>query len=333
MKILYVLPGFDEGGAEYHVLNLIRELSQRGHNITLASCGGHLERELPANVSIIHIPVQRKNLFTIIYSAFRLALLNRKFHWDIIHAHSRVPAWAAWITSRLTGINWLMTAHSLYSHNLGLISLRHADGVICVSEAVRHNLTGYLPENVIVIPNGINSPKFAHKYTGRDRLLFVGRLTRLKGLDIVLRALSGLTGKKWTLNILGDGPQRAELEELSGSLGLSGRVHFHGAVSNDDVEEYMSFSSCLLFPSHSEGMGLVVLEAVSIGLQVIASDLEALREFAYGDLVPAGNIDAWRDAIEKFIDTGTSSPLISEKIITVQDMALLTEKYYTIITA
>ena len=333
MRILYVLPGFDEGGAEYHVLNLIRELSLLGHDITLSSCGGHLERELPENVRIIHIPVQRKNVFTIIYSAFKLAGLHKKFHWDIIHAHSRVPAWAAWIASKLTRTPWLMTAHSLYSHNAGLIPLRHADGVICVSEAVRHNLAGYLPENVTVIPNGIHPPKFAHKYSGMDRLLFVGRLTRLKGLDVVLRALAGLTGKKWMLDVLGDGPQRAELEELSASLGLSGRVNFRGAVSNDDVEEFMAFGSCLLFPSHSEGMGLVVLEALSLGLPVIASDLEALRDFADGELVHVGDVDAWRMAIEKFIDTGTASPLTPEKIITVQDMALLTEKYYTSITA
>ena len=133
MKILYIVPGLDEGGAEVHVLNLIRELSERGHDITLASCGGRLEAELPENVRVIHVPSERKNPVTIIHSARVLSRLGR---WEIIHAHSRVPAWAAWVLSGLTRTPWLMTAHALYSLNAGLIPLRRADGLICVSEAV-----------------------------------------------------------------------------------------------------------------------------------------------------------------------------------------------------
>lgn len=335
MKILYILPGFDEGGAEFHVLHLIRELAGKGHTITLASGGGKLERELPEGVSVIHLPVWRKNVVTILYSAVRLARLSKVFHWDIIHAHSRVPAWAAWIVSKLTRTPWLMTAHSIYSHNPGLIPLKHADGLICVSEAVKHNLSdaGCLPERATIIPNGITPPKFTHMYSGEAvRFLFVGRLTRLKGLDVVLQALSELCSYVWTLDVLGEGSQRAELEELSEGLGLHERVHFRGAVSNDNVGEFMSESSCLLFPSHSEGMGLVVLEALSIGLPVIASDLEALREFAEGELVPAGDSEKWREAIRAFLDSGTASPLTPDKIITVKEMACRTEKFYLLFT-
>ena len=272
MKILYVVPGFDEGGAEFHVLNLIRELHEKGHDITLASSGGHLERELPDGVKVVHLPLWRKNPLVILYCALRLAGLGR---FDVIHAHSRVPAWAAWIAARLTGSRWLMTAHAFYSHNPGLLPFKHADGVICVSEAVRNDLKDYLPQNVITIPNGITPPKFRHRCSERNHLLFVGRLTRLKGLDVALRALAELKDYDWRLDVLGEGPQHAELDELAESLGIGERVRFHGAVSNDDAEEFMAFSSCLLFPSHSEGMGLVVLEALSIGLPVIASDLEA----------------------------------------------------------
>ncbi|MBQ7544789.1 MAG: glycosyltransferase [Synergistaceae bacterium] len=324
MRILYVVPGFDEGGAEFHVLNLIRELSKRGHDITLASSGGHLERELPEGIRSIHLPLWRKNPLVVLYCAFRLSRLGR---FDVIHAHSRVPAWAAWLAARLTGSKWLMTAHAFYSHNPGLLPLRHADGVICVSEAVRHDLAGYLPQNVITIPNGITPPKFRHRGSARNRLLFVGRLTRLKGLDDALRALSELKGYAWSLDVLGEGSQHAELEELAESLGIGERVRFHGAVSNDDAEEFMAFSSCLLFPSHSEGMGLVVLEALSIGLPVIASDLEALRDFAEGELVPDGDVSAWREAIRRFFEEGTASPLNPEKIITVQEMACRVEKF------
>ena len=328
MKILYIIPGFDEGGAEFHLLNLIRELADI-HEIFLASTGGKLESELPENIRVIHIEAARKNLFTIIYATVKLARLNKKFCWDLIHVHSRVPAWIACILSRLTGIKWLMTAHALYSLNPGLIPLKHSDGVICVSEAVRAHLIKYLPsKNVTVIYNGINSPKIFNNSHERTKFLFVGRLTGIKGLDIAIKALAGLENYKWTLDIIGDGSKREELESLVKSLNLNQRIIFHGAKSKSDVILFMAKSSCLLFPSFSEGMGLSVLEAASMKLPVIASDLPALREIANG-LVTPGDINKWREAIKNFIETGEASQVDSAKIITVHEMADLTEKFYS----
>lgn len=330
IKILYIIPGFDEGGAEVHVLNLIRELSSRGHEITLATSGGRLESELPENTQVIHLPVHSKNPVTIIYSALRLAGYHKKFHWEIIHAHSRVPAWTAWILSRIAKVKWLMTAHALYSLNFGIIALRHADGVICVSEAVRRHLQNYLPDETIIIPNGIIPSSLKHKDInhGITKFLTVGRLTRLKGIDVVLRALSKLKNYEWTLDIAGDGPQRQELQELARSLELDERVKFHGAQNKAEVEVFMSEASCLLFPSYSEGMGLVVLEAINMGLPVVASDLEALHEISDGKLIPAGDSEAWSEAIRKFLCEKVSCSFRADKIITVHEMALKVEEYY-----
>ena len=327
MRILYIIPGFDEGGAEVHVLNLIKELSGR-HEITLLSCGGKLEAELPGNVRILHMPVYSKNPFTVIHCAREVIRLGRQ--WDIIHVHSRVPAWVAWIASRRLGIPWLMTAHAQYSLNAGLIPLKHADGAICVSSTVRNHLTGHLPPQTITIPNGIIPPRLKHSNFTHDRtrLLFVGRLTRIKGLDVVLRALAELKGYSWTLDVVGDGAQRQELEALSEGLGLNDRVTFHGAKAKHEVEEFMAKASCLLFPSYSEGMSLVMIEALCVGLPVIASDIEAQKEFAEGALVPAGDVGAWTGAVREFLTTKKASPLNAGKIITVQEMACLTEKFY-----
>lgn len=333
MRILYIIPEFDEGGVETHVLNLISELVRmnHGYEITLASSGGRLEHELPESVHVIHLPVERKNPFTLIYSAIRLAILNKKFHWDIIHAHSRVPAFVAWLLSSVTNTKWLMTAHALYSLNLGILPMKHSDGVICVSEAVRHHLVNHIPENTITIPNGIIPPELKHSdfnHEGITRFLFVGRLTKLKGLDVALHALSELKNYDWTLDVLGEGPHHEELEELSRNLGLSSRVIFQGGKDKHEVEEFMAKSSCLIFPSFSEGMGLSALEAMSMGLPVIASDLEALHEFSEGELIPAGDADAWREALRKFLCYSVSSPLKTERIITVHEMAIQTERYY-----
>ncbi len=332
MRILHLVPEFEEGGVERYVLQLAKEQVSHGLQVTLATAGGKLEPLLPREVEVLHLPVQRKNLFTGLYCVFCLA--QKRSQWDILHAHSRVPAWIAWWTSALTGIPWIMTAHSIYSLNAGITPFKHANGVICISEPVKQHLTNYLPARTIIVPNGVRKPSRlweGKNNSGQPRFLFVGRLTRLKGLDTVLRALAQLQDHPWTLDVIGDGPQRAEWETLTTELNLKERVAFHGF--RDDVEDWMIRSSCLLFPSHHEGMGLVVLEALNVGLPVLASDLEPLRPLASGPLIPPDDVDAWRKGIEKVLKCEGASPLSAEKLPTFADTARNTEEFYKEILA
>ena len=327
MRILHLVPEFEEGGVERYVLQLVKEQVSHGLQVSLVTVGGKLESLLPPEVNVIHLPVHRKNLITGLYCVLRLAQ-NIKL-WDILHAHSRVPAWIAWWTSALTGIPWIMTAHAMYSLNAGITPLKHANGVICISDAVKQHLTGYLPARIVTVPNGVRKPSHVWEgrgFSGNNSFLFVGRLTRLKGLDTALRALGGLKDRNWTLDVIGDGPQRTEMEALTAELGLKNRVRFQGF--RDDVEVWMIRSSCLLFPSNQEGMGLVVLEALNMGLPVLASDLEPLRPLASGPLIPPGNVDAWRKAIEKVLDGEPASPLLAERLPAFEDTVRGTEEFY-----
>ena len=327
MRILHIVPEFEEGGVERYVLQLAKEQIVHGHRVFLATAGGKLESLLPREVEILHLPVQRKNLFTGLYCVYCLARKHRQ--WDILHVHSRVPAWIAWWTSALTNIPWIMTAHAIYSLNAGIAPLKRASGVICVSDAVKQHLAGYLPVRTITVPNGVRKPSRLWEGRGfpdNPRFLFVGRLTRLKGLDTAIRALGGLKNREWTLDVIGDGPLRPELEALTAELGLKDRVRFHGF--RDDVEDWMASSGCLLFPSYQEGIGLTLLEALNVGLPVLASDLEPLRPLASGPLIAPGNVDAWREAIEKILDGEAASPLLAEKLSTFEETARKTEEFY-----
>lgn len=327
MRILHIVPEFEQGGVERYVLRLAKEQLAQGHQIFLATAGGKLETQLPREVEVLHLPVQRKNPLTGLYCTFCLA--RKRKQWDIVHVHSRVPAWIAWWTSALTGIPWIMTAHAIYSLNAGIAPLKHANGVICISDAVKQHLAGYLPARTVVVPNGVQKPtRFWEKkgFPDYPRFLFVGRLTRLKGLDTVLRALGQLKDRPWTLDVIGDGPQRAELEALTAELGLKERVTFLGF--RDDVEAWMARSGCLLFPSYHEGMGLVVLEALNVGLPVLASDLDPLRPLASGPLVPPGDVEAWHRAIEAVLGGRSASPLSAEKLTTFEETVRKTEEFY-----
>ena len=258
---------------------------------------------------------------------YRLAQKHKQ--WDIVHAHSRVPAWITWWTSALTGIPWIYTAHSTYSLNAGLTPLKHARGVICVSEAVRKHLADYLPENTVTMTNGMRKPSCSWEgrgFPGHTRFLFVGRLARPKGLDAALNALSQLKERQWTLDVIGDGPQRAEWEALTAELGLEDRVTFQGY--RDDAEAWMARSGCLLFTSYQEGMPLTVLEALSVGIPILASDIEQLRPLASGPLIPPRDVEAWRTAIEKVLDCGETSPLSAKGLTTFAETADQIEAFY-----
>ena len=326
MNILHIVPEFEEGGVERYVVQLCHEQANHGHTITLATIGGKLEKFLPESVKVLHLPVHRKNIFTGLYSAHKLSLLP---NFDIIHVHSRVPAWVAWRLSALTGTSWIMTAHAPYSLNAGLIPLKHACGVICVSEAVRTHLAGYLPPLAVTIPNGIRKPLYTWNgkyFPENTKFLYVGYLAKRKGVNIVIQALGRLTGYEWTLDVLGDGSHREELEGLVKELGLSERVKFWGF--RDDAEEFMSRAACLLFPSFQEGLPLTVNEALAVGLPVLASDIEPLRPLANGALVPVGDVDAWTDAIRGVLEGKAASPLRADRLTTFEETAAKTEEFY-----
>ena len=326
MNILHIVPEFEEGGVERYVVQLCHEQITHGHTLTLATRGGHLENFLPEAVRVIHLPVHRKNPFTVLYSAHVLAKLPA---FSIIHAHSRVPAWVAWRLSSLTRTRWLMTAHAPYSRNAGILPLKHSDGVICVSEAVMHELSGYLPENSITIPNGIRKPQTSWQggyFPENTKLLYVGYLSKRKGLNIALQALGNLKGYSWTLDVVGDGSQREEFESLAENLGLSERVKFWGF--RDDAENFMSRAACLVFPSFQEGLPLTVNEALAVGLPVLASDIEPLRPLASGALVRAGDVSAWTEAIRAVLEGGAASPLRADRLTTFEETAQKTEDFY-----
>jgi len=312
LKIAEILPEFHEGGVERHVLWLSNALAGIGHQVTVITAGGKLEGKLDTEVEIWRLPVHRKNPVTGLYSALKIACRAKRERWNILHAHSRVPAWIAWWVSIISGKPWVATAHAQYSLNAGLIPYRKADGVICVSMTVREHLDGFLPENTKVIPNGI--PPASRKWAGKGfpenpRFLFVGRLTRLKGLDVVIEALSGLVDREWTLDVVGDGPQREELEAKVKLNCLDKKITFHGF--REDVEDWMAETGCLLFPSLEEGQGLVLMQAIQVGLPALASDIEPVRELVGDDatLLLPGDVETWARFLSEIFENRFTPPV------------------------
>lgn len=133
----------------------------------------------------------------------------------------------------------------------------------------------------------------------RTDLLFVGRLIARKGLDSVLRAMAQLLPESPRLVVIGDGPERAGLQQLAIDLGISGCVVWLGRQSNAEARNWMRHARVLVVPSSYEQWGLVINEAWQSGLPVLGSTtVGALRAALPASLtwtmLPAvGDADAW----------------------------------------
>ena len=163
---------------------------------------------------------------------------------------------------------------------------RRADAVVANSNGLRDLAMRSTPElPIAVIPNGVELPagKFEQPHSGVPRLLTMGRLTQQKGIDVLFRAMTRLRDLDFVLDIAGDGPDRAVLEEMARELGIAERVNFLGWVPRDRIAETFANASVFVLASRIEGMPNVVLEAMAYARPVVCT-----RVFGADELVQDG---------------------------------------------
>lgn len=166
--------------------------------------------------------------------------------------------------------------------------------------------------NVIPVSCGIEASDYRPDLTPRDanRLVFVGRLTTEKQIDVVLRALAKLDpALDVTFDIVGQGDQRRNLEELSAGLGLEDRVRFHGHTTDEELRGYLTHASAFVIASVAELQSIATMEAMASGLPIVAADAVALPHLVHhgenGYLFRPGDVD---DLAEKLTTVLTQSP-------------------------
>jgi len=129
----------------------------------------------------------------------------------------------------------------------------------------------------------------------------VGRLVESKGFEMLIEAFAKACARQPCLQlaIIGEGPQHAALQARIDALGLAGRVHLCG--HREDLQQLYRAFDWLLVPSRSEGLGLVVQEAVMADVPVVCSDLQVFREQLRdtGGYLPIADESAWAEAIER----------------------------------
>lgn len=323
------------GGAGTIVWHLSGEQARRGEDVEVLTA--RLGDDEPAAGN--GATVRRAKPWLRIGNAPLIPAAARLRDYDVIHLHypflfgtelllaSGAHRRAALVVSyhnRLVGEGVRRPLFATYEASVGRLMARAADR-ICVLSPEHAESIGYLravqqrtPERLVELPGGVDVEHFspgAGDPAVRARLeipadvplaVFVATLDHAHRFKRVDQAIEALAQGPEALHLLvaGDGPLRAEYEQLAGSLGVAERVHFAGAVDHEGLPALLRASDLLVLASQPpESFGMVLIEAMACGLPVVASRYPGagavVDDGVTGLLVPVGDVPALAQALQR----------------------------------
>jgi len=239
---------------------------------------------------------------------------------DIIHAHWLIPQGLAALIAA-PGVPKIVTSHGgdIYglrdrvSRKLINTVLRNTDAVTTVNTQMRDRLLelGAEPATTVVLSMGADveaiRPLAAAVERRTGRIVFVGRLVEKKGVSVLLEALRLLVEDRYDLRVVGDGPMRSQLTRESSGLSAT----FTGVLGREALAAELGSASIAVFPSvpaasgDQDGLPVALLEAMSVGCAVVASDLPGLRDAVEdgvsGLLVTPGSAEELAAALRRLL--------------------------------
>lgn len=172
---------------------------------------------------------------------------------------------------------------SVVSRLLALMAIVLSDRVVGVSESITKSLKECFPrynDKIHFLSNGVEEKLFDLKPTnsGIFTFLTIANLNHLKGVADVIQAFSQLTNKDTSLVVVGEGPEKKELERLAIKLQVKDRVAFVGVLPPEGVPQFLNDANAFVLASYSEGRPSVILEAMASGKAVLATSLPGILE-------------------------------------------------------
>jgi phosphatidyl-myo-inositol alpha-mannosyltransferase len=308
------------GGVQTHVRALARILRERGHDVLVIAprAGGRFAGGgevtiagravgVPANGSIAPVTFGPG-------AALGVRRALRAFAPDVLHLHEPlIPSLSllALMGFRAPTVGTFhAAARASTGYRLGRPVLERAVRRLrvrtAVSDASRDLIRRYFPGDYLLTPNGVEAGRFSTA-TPLDlgpgpTVLFLGRIERRKGLEILVRAMSLLTDLGATLVVAGTGPEEGACRKLASSLRV--RTRFIGRISEDDLPGVYRGADVYCAPGlGGESFGIVLIEAMAAGAPVVCSDLDGFRAVAKGvaELVPPGDAGALASALRALL--------------------------------
>ena len=317
--LAFVLPDLRLGGAQRVATNLIRAWAAQGRRVCVITLAGVETDFFPldqrASRVALDLQVPSESLLAALTQTLRRIVRLRA----AIRASGtrRVLAFVAGtniltvLATRGLGLRVVISERNDPSRqNIGRawqvlrrLTYRFASLVTANSQVAIAALREYLPERRLAfIANGVGHARPSAPEQQRESFLAVGRLTDQKGFDVLLDAFARCAAMcpTWTLVVAGDGPNRARLIEQAERLGIASAVVWLGAIAN--IDDAYQRAGAFVMPSRFEGMPNALLEAMSFGLPVVATDnVSAARELVSvtgaGLVVPADDAVALAQAM------------------------------------
>lgn len=316
MRILLFARTMSMGGTEKVVLQLCRALKDKVAFVGVMSCGGELVSRLD-DMGVPHFDVPDitgKDPVTISKVSRRLKKVVRENNVNLVHCHHRMAALYCQISLPKT-LCIVATAHNVFQGNrCATRLLYHGMQVAACGGRVEDNLVSYfgIPRShVKLIPNSVPCysdgvipiPEVASLPADVFKIGFVGRLTEAKGVRYLIDAVGILTAKGYSIRcfIVGDGELDDELHDLASKSIARDSFVFLG--KRNDAQNFLSQMDVCVIPSLWEGLPLVLLEAFSVGVPVVASAcdgvLDVIRDGDNGLLAEPADADSLSQTIER----------------------------------
>lgn len=258
------------------------------------------------------------------FAAFR-KLIHEGFRPDVIHAHVYLAGVAAVLLGERHGIPVVISEHFTgfprrTVHGLQRLMAKFAfqrASLVCpVSEDLKRHIESYgIRARFRVVPPVVNASLFSpgggtsvnRGEDDRKRMLLVALLDPKKGVPYLLEALVHLRKRRddFVLDVVGDGPSRAEYEELANKLGLANIVRFYGLKTKQEVAEFMQRCDFFVLSSEWENLPSVLIEAMASGLPIVATGVGGIPEIIneeIGILVPPKEVEALAKAVDYMLD-------------------------------
>jgi glycosyltransferase involved in cell wall biosynthesis len=347
-RLLFILPSLSCGGAERVVLNFLSSIDNSKYEATLLVIKSTLDLkdELPEYIRFVNClsPGEKIRLGfpKVIYKIMREASRSD----IVIGALELTATYFAYLGSFLCGkpvIGWVHTNVQEYFEyiertegkirrsihlKLSRIIYPRLDSLIAVSNGVKESIIKSLscsPEKIKVIYNPVDIQRIrglseipSRIQLGKPYIISVGRMVFPKGFDILIRAYAEVLKNsiEHDLLIIGDGPERGRITELIRQLGLDKKVIVTGFMENPF--NVIKNADMFVMSSRFEGFGLVLCEAMALGVPVIATDCrsgprEILNNGEYGILVPTEDESKLADSIVSLLRNPEKRHMLSQK--------------------
>ncbi len=295
LNILFVNSYLNAGGITRYILYLATELVGRGHQVWVASSGGEWEEKFKKNgISLVKIPLNTKAIFSpkILTSFLELRRFLKTQQIDLIHSHKRVSQCLASLVSAFTKIPHITTFHGFYRLSF-MRRLLKFDGTraIAISKATANHIQddlGISNQKLRVVYNGVTLEDLAppgplselkekYKVKGSPIIGMMARLKPEKNHQLTIAALGTLVKKfpDIVLLIPGEGSLKPKLKKMVIDRCLEKNVQFFDTVEPLGMYKMMDI---FIHPATSEGFGLAIIEAQMVGVPVIATDVDGIRE-------------------------------------------------------